>query len=46
MTDLDRKIYREQIRLIYNQGPVLVAGATLCAFFVTTFLWRELPHST
>jgi signal transduction histidine kinase/CheY-like chemotaxis protein len=46
MTDLERKIYREQISLIYNQGPILVAGATLCAFFITTFLWRELPHST
>ena len=46
MTDLEGKIYREQIRLIYNQGPVLVAGATLCAFFITVFLWRELPHST
>ncbi|MFT6301311.1 MAG: signal transduction histidine kinase/CheY-like chemotaxis protein [Granulosicoccus sp.] len=46
MTELESKIYHEQIRLIYNQGPVLVAGATLCAFFVTTFLWRELPHST
>ena len=46
MRDLERKIYREQISLIYNQGPVLVAGATLCAFFITLFLWRELPHST
>lgn len=46
MTDLESKIFREQIRLIYNQGPVLVAGATLCALFVTVFLWRELPHST
>lgn len=46
MIELDRKIYHEQIRLIYNQGPVLVAGATLCAFFITAFLWRELPHST
>lgn len=44
MTELEQKIYREQIRLIYNQGPVLVAGATLCAFFITTFLWRELPQ--
>lgn len=46
MIELERKIFREQIRLIYNQGPVLVAGATLCAFFITAFLWRELPHST
>lgn len=46
MAELEQKIYCEQIRLIYNQGPVLVAGATLCAVFMTTFLWRELPHST
>ena len=39
MTDLDRQIYREQIRLIYHQGPVLVLGATLCAVLVTVFLW-------
>lgn len=46
MTEHDRKIYQEQIRLIYNQGPVLVAGATLCAFIITAFLWRQLPQST
>ena len=46
MAELERKIYHEQTRLIYNQGPVLVVGATLCAIFITTFLWRELPHST
>lgn len=46
MTDHERKIYQEQIRLIYNQGPVLVAGATLCAFIITAFLWRQLPLST
>lgn len=46
MTDIDRKIYHEQIRLIYNQGPILVAGATLCAVIITLFLWRQLPHST
>jgi len=43
---LDSKIYHEQIRLIYNQGPVLVAGATLCAVIITLFLWRHLPQST
>lgn len=32
--------------MIYNQGPVLVAGATLCAFIITAFLWRQLPQST
>lgn len=46
MTELERKIYHEQIRLIYNQGPVLVAGATLCAVIITVFLWRHLPQST
>jgi len=45
VTELEQKIYREKIRLIYNQGPVLVAGATLCALIITLFLWRELPHS-
>ncbi|MGQ7846906.1 ATP-binding response regulator [Granulosicoccus sp. 3-233] len=44
--ELERKIYHEQIRLIYNQGPVLVAGATFCAVFITLFLWRHLPQST
>lgn len=43
--ELERKIYHEQIRLIYNQGPVLVAGATLCAMIITLFLWRQLPQS-
>lgn len=46
VTELDSKIYHEQIRLIYNQGPVLVAGATLCAVIITLFLWRHLPQST
>jgi signal transduction histidine kinase len=46
VTELERKIYHEQIRLIYNQGPVLVAGATLCAVIITLFLWRHLPQST
>ncbi len=45
MTDLERKIYHEQIRLIYNQGPVLVAGAALCAIVITVFLWRQLPQN-
>ena len=44
--ELERKIYHEQIRLIYNQGPVLVAGATFCAVVITLFLWRLLPQST
>ena len=45
MSEIDRKIYHEQIRLIYNQGPILVAGAALCAVIVTLFLWRQTPHS-
>lgn len=46
MTDLDEQIYREQIRLIYDQGTVLVLGATLCAAMITLFLWRHVPQST
>ena len=46
VTDLGRQIYHEQIRLIYNQGPVLVLGATTCAVIVTLFLWRHVPQST
>lgn len=44
--ELERKIYHEQIRLIYNQGLVLIAGATVCAVIITLFLWRLLPQST
>nr|MBX2886239.1 hypothetical protein [Granulosicoccus sp.] len=44
MSEIDRKIYHEQIRLIYNQGPILVAGATLAAIIVTLFLWRQSPN--
>jgi len=46
VSEIDRKINEEQIRLIYNQGPILVAGATLCACVTTLFLWQHLPHST
>lgn len=44
--DLDEKIRHMQIRLIYDQGPVLVLGATLCAVMVTVFLWQHLPQSS
>lgn len=44
--DLDDKIRHMQIRLIYDQGPVLVLGATLCAVMVTVFLWQHLPRSS
>ena len=44
ITPLDDKIRHEQVRLIYNQGPVLVFGATLCAVLVTLFLWRHVAH--
>lgn len=44
--ELERKVYHEQIQLIYNQGPILVAGAALCALLMTAFLWRFLPHAT
>ena len=46
MADLDEQIYHEQIRLIYNQGPVLVLGATACAALITLFLWSHVPQST
>jgi len=44
MLELESKIYHEQIRLIYNQGPILIAGSTLCALLISVFLWRQLPH--
>lgn len=45
VTELNSKIYHEQIRMIYQQGPVLIAGAMLCAILVTMFLWQHLPQS-
>lgn len=45
VTELNSKIYHEQIRMIYQQGPVLIAGATLCAILITMFLWQHLPQS-
>ena len=45
VASLDDKIRHEQIRLIYNQGPVLVLGATLCAVMITLFLWQHLPRN-
>ncbi len=45
ITVLDDKVHHEQIRLIYNQGPVLVLGATLCAVMMTLFLWLQLPRT-
>lgn len=44
MSDIDRRIYNEQIRLIYNQATILIAGSTLCAVVVALFLWRHLPN--
>ena len=46
MSDIDRNIYNEQIRLIYNQGTFLVAGAAVCAVVITLFLWSRLPQTT
>ena len=46
MSDIDRKIYNEQIRLIYNQGTFLVAGATTCAVVLTLFLWTHAPQTS
>jgi len=31
--------------MIYQQGVVLIAGATVCAVLVTIFLWHRLPQS-
>ncbi|MEE9320884.1 MAG: ATP-binding protein [Granulosicoccus sp.] len=45
MNELDQKVYREQIRLIYAQGPVLVLGAALCAIIISLYLWRHLPQN-
>lgn len=44
LTDIDRQVQNEQIRLIYNQAPIPIAGATLCAVTITVFLWRHLPQ--
>jgi len=46
LTDLYKQIHREQIRLIYHQGPVLVFGATLCAVIITGFLWQHVPQAS
>ncbi|MFK8083314.1 MAG: hybrid sensor histidine kinase/response regulator [Granulosicoccus sp.] len=46
MIDIERKIYNEQIRLIYNQGTIPIAGATICALVLTLFLWRQMPQVT
>jgi len=31
--------------MIYQQGPMLITGAGLCAIMITIFLWHHLPHS-
>ena len=46
MSDIERKIYNEQIRLTYDQASILVSGATLCAVVITLFLWTHLPQQT
>ena len=46
MSDIERKIYNEQIRLTYDQASILVSGATLCAVVITLFLWSHLPQQT
>ncbi len=43
LSDIDRRIYNEQIRLIYNQAIILISGSTLCAVVVALFLWRHMP---
>lgn len=44
VSEIDRKIYHEQIRLIYDRGPMLVGGGVLCAVFTTLFLWRDIAQ--
>jgi len=46
LIDIDRKVYNEQIRLIYNQGTIPIAGATGCALIITLFLWHHVPQVT
>ncbi len=43
---LDNKVYHEQVRLVYNQGTVLVLGALMCGLIVSVLLWQELPMTT
>ena len=46
MSDTQRKIYNEQIRLAYDQASILVSGTTLCAVVITLLLWSLLPQQT
>ena len=46
MSDTQRKIYNEQIRLAYDKASILVSGTTLCAVVITLFLWSLLPQQT
>lgn len=41
---VDVKVYHEQVRLIYNQGTILVLGALVCGLIVSTVLWQDLPQ--
>ena len=43
---LDQRIVQEQVRLIYNQGTVLIVGASLCALLFVVFLWRLVPQES
>lgn len=45
VSEIDRKINHEQIRLIYDRGPLLVGGGVLCAVYITLFLSREVHHT-
>lgn len=44
MSDIDRRIYHEQIRLMYNRATSLIVGSVLCAMVITWFLWQQHPH--
>lgn len=43
---LDNKVYHEQVRLVYNQGTVLVLGALASGVLVSIFMRHELPTAT
>ena len=45
MSEIERKIHNEQIRLIYNHATLLASSSTVCAVVLTSFLWRQLPQS-
>ena len=43
MEALNQKIRTEQVRMIYQQGAVMVSAAFLFALVMAFFLWGHLP---